>query len=397
MGERNSHRSCRCVREGNPPSTHPTSTGGVTQCPFTPAEIGGDDAFYPDATFFKKVVDKKARSPKEAWFRIGMIYRNREGMRLCASESNNQVCSKYRMWLPTEAKLRKYLPEDAIVPISDENESLRSLRVPGFLETPQKTFFRMVKESYYRAVLRGIPYDELPKLELIEPPPFNGGEGVPPYTHVPRFLKHWVNPGFSWRSAAEYLVRTDRAILADHMHLALDYGRERPPGLRKEMSEWLSQSFASLRDLEGEDLVTKLLNCEDLPTKLKDRLHMFIESDSMIKAEFTRTLPPAGKIVLVSRDLRLAADLVRLSHARGVEHQVYCLRPVFYLLGRMEEIGFDPITVIEDPGAMVFEDMTLFSEGCPPEWAFDEIETKRVPRYSGVWVIDRQRPNSSRA
>lgn len=294
--------------------------------------------------------------------------------------------------MPTLEKLKSYLPKEVIVEIDESNSSIRSLRLPGFLESPQSTLFRLVKEAYYREILKGTKLEDLPALELgVTPSELRlGGDQVPPAFDVKNFLRHWVNPGFSWRNQDTYVVRQDLVYLYDHMHLGLSFGRFRRPDLKDEVQLWLSQGGESILDQSNEEL-WNYLKGSPLPTKLRERLHLFVETDSIVKEEFKTSPPPEGKIVLVSRDLRLAADLVRLGYAMGRTYQVYALRPAFYLMGRMDEIGFEPIKVIEDQGAMLFEDVVLFSEGTAPDWVWESMDTQQIHRYRGVWIIDRVR------
>lgn len=360
-------------------------------CPFIPEEIGGDGSFHPDPEFLRKVIETKSRCPQEVYHRIGDLWKSRDGLRLIRSETLNQVVTKYKAWLPTERALRKYLPDYLVVDLDESNSSLRSLTVRGFLEPPQRTFLKMAKAAYYRAILRGVPFEDLPKLQVLESPKELGVRGgSPTYVPLTRFLEHWVNPGFSKSNQAEYMVRTQLVPKEDYLSLEWNFGLVIDSKSRT-MAEFLELNSDSILDMHGETILDCLINRIDLSPALRDRLNLFVESDSIIKEEFLRNPPEEEKIVLVSRDLRLGADLVRLGEARfGREYQVFCLRPCFFLYGRMYE--FDELSsahIINDPGAEIFEDMTLFNEGQGPDWIEDPLEI-RTTRYKGVWVVDRQ-------
>jgi hypothetical protein len=379
-----------------------------TMCPFVPVEIGGDGSFLEDAEFFTRVTKLKARDPVEIQYRIGNLYRGREGFRYVRSDTLNQVTHRYTARLPILRKLRQYLPPEMVVPIDESNSSIRSLQVRGLLESPEHTILRMVKEMYYREILRGAEVGSLPTN------PFEGivkrredlGGSKPLFTSPTRFLAHWKCPGFRYENIGDFLVRQDLAPMVDHLSLAWTFGRERPVSQDKIFAEWLASS-GCLQDSLSEDLLHHLVAREDLPEAIRGRLHLFIESDSVIKEQFVRHLPDpqkgepvppppmGGKILLVSTDQNLAADLVRLGHARGQDYQVTCLRPAFWLYGRAYEVlDPDDYQVIEDPGSMFYEDVAYFSEGDPPTWIEDPIRIRKAYRHESVWVADRQKPTS---
>jgi hypothetical protein len=375
-----------------------------TKCPFVPVEIGGDGAFIEDAAFFTKVIETKSREPVETQYRISSLYRGREGFRYVRSDTLNQVSHRYSARLPILRKLREYLPEKIVVPIDESNSSLRTLQVRGLLENPEQTILRMVKEMYYREILKGAEVSSLPTnpFEGIEKARFDVGGPGPAYTSPSRFLAHWKCPGFRFENHAEFLVRSDLAPLVDHLSLAWDFGRERPVSQDSVFAEWLKES-GCLQDSLPEDLLTHLVNREDLPEAIRGRLHMFVESDSVVKESFIRGIPApdsdghvpepphGGKILLISTDQNLGQDLVRLGRARGQEYQVTCLRPAFYLYGRAYEVlDPDDYQVIEDPGSMFYEDAALFSEGDAPVWIEDPISIRKSYRREGVFVADRQ-------
>jgi len=175
--------------------------------------------------------------------------------------------------------------------------------------------------------------------------------------------------------------------MLDHLHL-IWYFTRRKPGGGPTAKEWLANS--SIVDELSGSVFEHLVNRTDLPKVIKDRLHLMVESDSIIKEEFVRNPPEKSFVVLISRDLRLAADLVRLGEARGREYQVLAFPPAFYLVGRLDEVtGETDYSVIEDPGAMTYEDMAYFTEGEAPEWIFDPISV--VPtRYHHVSAVKRE-------
>jgi len=263
-----------------------------------------------------------------------------------------------------------------------------------FLESPQKTYFRMVKKAYFDACLAGRRYEDLPKYETIA---VDRALGVryekAKFFSLRKFLRYWVNPGFSWKNQDDYLVRTDLAVMLDQMNLGYTFNSRRT--LREDIVDWLSLN--SIVDLHGQTLFNCLADRVDLPRVIRDRLHLMVESDSIIKEEFLRN-PPGDNttIYLISRDAKLGADLVRLADARQIKIKVYVFRPAFYLVGRLYEFpSFNEETdlVIQDPGAIFFDDITVFCEGISPDWVFDsDLTVKESGRYKDVYVVDREAP-----
>jgi hypothetical protein len=290
-------------------------------------------------------------------------------------------------------ELKRFLPSEVIIELNESNSSLSTFNIRGFLETPDKTFFRLMKARYYSACLRGVPLDKLPKLDLVEvSKELGASHGKAKYFRYESFLSHWLNPGFSYRVEPPYLVRSDLTPLLDHMHLKVTFGQRYGVGTDEVAREWF-RFHECILDTSAEEAFHYLRTSQDLPSKLRDRLNLYVESDSVVKEEFLRNPPNDGeKVLLVSRDLKLAAELVRLAEARGAKISVYALRPAFYLVGMGGDVGFEPDRTIEDSGALLFEDMTVFSEGDCPDWVWSGMETREVHRYKGVWVIDRLRP-----
>jgi hypothetical protein len=358
-------------------------------------EIGGDGSFYSDAAFLKKIIETKSRNPSETYFRMGNVLHGREAHRLVQSETHDQVCTKYGLWLPTGKVLKEYLkPHGVVIEIDESNSSLRSLNVKGFLEAPQKTYFRMVKAAYFSACLAGRKYEDLPKYEtLAVPRAFDAGGAEPKYVNLELFLSHWVNPGFSWKNQDDYLVRADKAVLLDQMNLGYTFNSRR--ALKEDIKLWLSCN--SILDLHGETVFECLANRTDVPRVIRDRLHLMVESDSVIKEEFLRNPPKSrSTLFLISRDQALGAELVRLAASRNLEIKVIAVRPAFYLVGRLDgipEFNSGDVQVIEDPGAILFDDITVFCEGMCPDWVFDdELTVVESKRYSNVYVVDRATP-----
>jgi len=356
---------------------------------YIPAEIGGDGSYPSSSSFLERVIETKSRDKFETYYRISELMRHRLGMKLVRSDTLNQVVTKFGAWMPAVNKFKTLLPPEIVVEIDESNSSLRSLGVRGFLEPPTTTLFRLVKTAYYTEIFKGVPVDELPVLAA-EKPVLSTGKSSVPYTNLQRFISHWGNPGFSWRNEDPYLVRADLAPRFDYMNLGLEFN-PKPLSVQDTLVKWLELNTGSILDEIAEDIFQNLLRRTDLPYVLKERLNLCVESDSIIKESFTRSLPAQKNLVLVSRDRRLAADLVRLGEARGREYQVYLFPPAFYLFGRLDELDVQDYEVIEDSGAMAFEDMVYFSEGEPPEWIFDEIQTKQT-RYHGVLSVDRIKP-----
>jgi len=249
----------------------------------------------------------------------------------------------------------------------------------------------MVKAAYFRACLAGIDYKDLPVIQLAEAErelsSSYASRGEPKYVPLNRFLEHWVNPGFTFRNIDSYLVRADRTMLLDQMQLGFDYGRQRN-GLHEDIKKWLS--YNSIVDEWIGDVFDNLVNRVDLPHQMRDRLHLFIESDSVIKEQFSKNLPEEENICLISRDVKLGANLVRIGEARGREYHVYVLRPLYHLVGRTYEIPelTESFHLIEDPGAINYDTIKHMMEGAPPDWIWDTELTPMKTRFRNVWVID---------
>jgi hypothetical protein len=292
--------------------------------------------------------------------------------------------------------LDKFLPEEVKVRIDESNSSLRALNLRSFLESPRQTILRIYRREYYRSLLRG----EYGVVLDLSKPDFAAGSQNPPFVSLRKFVAHWRNPGFSFRDRDPYLVRTDLAVTLNPLHLGWEFGRERPISVSEEFQNWLSHS-GSLLDLDGESVFQKLLRSEDLPPRVRQRLPLYVESDQIIKEEFLRNNSyDAGIIVLISGDWRLAADLVRLAESRDKALKVFCLRPAYYMYGRLWESPWDSIAgnlVIEDPGAMTFEDMAHFTNGVPPAWIEDSLRLYQHKRCRNVFVIESGRKSKSGA
>lgn len=370
----------------------------ATQCPFTPVEVGGDGSYVSDAGLLERIIEAKSQNVQETYIRLGDILHGREAHRLVQSETHDQVCTKYGLWLPTGKALKQYLePHGVVIQLDESNSSLRTLQVKGFLEAPQRTYFRMVKSAYFKACLAGVRYEDLPKYETIAVPrALSVGGREPRYINLELFLTHWVNPGFAWQNQDDYLVRADKAVLLDQMNLGFTFNLRRT--LREDIKLWLSSN--SIVDLHGETAFDCIANKVGLPRVIRDRLHLMVESDSIIKEEFLRDLPEnRTTLFLISRDQALGAELVRLAMSRNLEIKVICVRPAFYLVGRLDGIPeFDSglTKVIEDPGAILFDDITVFCEGACPDWVYDdELTVEESRRYKNVFVVDRATPRRS--
>jgi hypothetical protein len=323
-------------------------------CPYVPAEIGGDGSYHSSPEFLYNIVKYKSRiSPREVEYRMDSLLKKEFGLKFCRSERSDQVVHSYHLWAPYRDQFRGIIPQDALVEFKDETHkimvsSLRDHR----LEAPTVAIMRMFKAAFYRHVLmRG----EVPpplSLNFIKLPtqPLGGWKGELNYV---RFLKSWINPGFSFRNREEYLVRKDKLEVQDYLSLKWEWRRPSPPVYEEldRFHRYMEQTYDAIEDGR----------LQDIPKEVEDIFHLYGESDSLILGKL-KLAPPEGDIVLISCDINLALKIRRM-----FDVNVVVVNPAIYLVGMTPEL---PGTIIEDPGAIWYCDQYYFQEG----WSPPEIE-----------------------
>jgi len=342
-----------------------------TLCPFTPLEMGGDGSFISDPVFLNKVVQDKCRDPREALYRMSSLMTHSFNFRFVRSERTTEVAHKHHFMMPVYEELSKYLGDAVIRPRdSTQKTLLRSLKVKG-LETPEHTWLRLCRGFHYEQVFKG-------KLVILEPKfekklDFKLGRTEDPSVGLMPFIRHWANPGFRFVSPSEYWVQKDLVERVDPLNLqwrweSVDFLRY--PSAFEIYSNYLRDEV-DFTETAFSDVINLLTRNTPLPERVLRRLNLFMESDSYILS----TLPPGPKAVfgLVTRDLRLCAEVRKRLKGPSSECIVYALDPTIYLAGLMyvgKDIRYircnpppDDLDWVEDAGALLHADYTEFTDG----------------------------------
>jgi hypothetical protein len=104
--------------------------------------------------------------------------------------------------------------------------------------------------------------------------------------------------------------------------------------------------------LETDDFLDVILGGYNNPI-IVDRLNMFFESDPLILIRVRENPSVNGRIILVSKDKKLAARIIRFVWGnRSSQSRVYLVDPVIFFLGRIDEIPHD--FLLEDAGSLNF-------------------------------------------
>jgi len=280
---------------------------------------------------------------------------------------------KQHLILPTLDRLKKWIPERAIiVPESPEHAELYAALPRGILESPQLTFFKLVKRVYNSWLFRGILLPNLmvradvsskrgatPLQELEKFFSLPDSSGINNYQN---YLENWRRPGFQYRNMDPYFVVPDRH--RDIMSLGWNWKvwPEKPT----EISRLNVYSFLDV-----------IRHNRDVPLVV-DRLNMFFESDPLIMIRVRANGRIRGQITLVGRDKKLAHQVCRWVRSnRDRNARVDLVSPEFYILGRMAE--FEPSVIIPDAGSINFLGRMASSTN------LDEVECnppRRKPEYS---------------
>ena len=371
-------------------------------CPYVPEQIGGDGAYHPCPEFVTQVILRKGKPYKEVLTRMSQIIQNTFGFKFVRSERTNQVTHRYYHWLPKYRELMTLIPESAIIrPVSDEHRALIGSLRSHEIETPEQTLLRLLKNYFYKSVLRG----EDPK-ELTLNRDQIYGQGKPPedwvvntQLWVKRFLKFWRNPGFRFRNQFEFFVNSSQVDDIDYLSLGWKFcpdWRSDKETLREAWDTYVQNSLDLINDDEALASIVRG-DHPSVPDRIRDRLNLFMESDNLILWEFTKLPEVPNDIILVSTDRKLAAHLLRLARQRNSQTCVWLILPIVYLLGRIYDdvIGFRGRTLdlenahtIRDPGAEMHTDFVYFEDGnIDEQYLINEVKCLPTRWYPGVFTV----------
>jgi len=320
-----------------------------TLCPYTPQEIGGDGAYTPDWEFFSQIINVKSKDSAETLYRMQRQMTHTWAHRFVSSDKPRGGVLKQHLILPTLDRLKQWIPERSLItPESPEHAELYSALPRGILESPQLTFFKLVKRVYNSHLFRGIHLPTLivrsdlsskrgqtsaQELWAFFLHQVDGGEG----NNICYYLETWRRPGFQYRNTEPYYVVPERH--RDVMSLGWNW-RFRP------------ERPTEISRLDVHSFLDVIRHGRDVPL-IVDRLNLFFESDPLIMIRVRERPEIRGLITLISRDKRLAFQIckwVRTNRDRTARVQL--VSPEFFFLGRIDE--FPSSVVLQDAGAINF-------------------------------------------
>jgi hypothetical protein len=366
-----------------------------THCPFTPIEIGGDGAYPFNGNFLHRVIDDKSVDPRETLYRLQSLMGSKFSHKYVRSDRLDKVVHKHHLYLPKLEGMRELLPPDSVIKPDGEPAKvmLRSMRFDD-IETPEKTFFRLVRGLYYRELFRG---REPPVPEFKIERSYSAGHTDEPCINLHDFIERWRNPGFKFQDMDDYFVDRKKVNIIDPLSLGWKFNKvEHYPSSRELFNDWARRNI-SFEETSLPDILEMLKTHKPLPDRVLKRLNLFIESDSYIMHVLDTR--PRRIIGLVTRDLRLCKRVKDTIDAKNDERCiVIACDPLVYLVGRWYEvvgqriIGWrempEDIDWIEDPGAMLHVDFTEFTDGVPHrEDIFDAPVCIGHTRWDGVYTI----------
>jgi len=368
-----------------------------TICPYTPLEIGGDGAFPHSVEFMRRVIEDKPLDPREVKFRLSSLLNDRFSYKFVRSDRLDKVVHKHHLYLPKVEGLRQLLPEESILDTSEATSRamLSSLRVSS-IRDPQSVFFDIAKGLYYQSLLDGKkPIEPTFNIEKA----FKGGHTHEPTLDIQMLIETWKNPGFKFSNDWGYFVDTRKINKLNPMNLGWNWSIEtRYPSSRAIFEDWAHENV-DLREASLPDIISTLRDRTPLPERVVRRLNLFIESDSYILHTLPREYAELGMVGLITRDQRLCRLVQRKlqSWNNAKVHTVVCIDPAIYMIGRMDEVenhlrphdaheGWS-MTVIEDPGAMLYVDYNEFDDGFPLDEGIWDKEVKFfISRWNNVTV-----------
>jgi hypothetical protein len=376
-----------------------------TISPYIPEEIGGDGSYHPNPEFVTQVILRRSWRPREVLTRMSQLTENAFGFKFIRSERTNQVTHKYHHWLPKYRDLLTLIPESAIIrPKSDEHRALIGSLRTSEIETPEQTLMRLMKNYFYKAILRG----EEPKLLSLSRDQIYGS-GHPPLTWVldplkwvKYFLRFWRNPGFRFRNQFEFFVNRSQVEEIDYLSLGWVFNPEWRASKLTLHELWNTYIQRSMDLISNDEDLLRLVKGEHptIPDRIRSRLNLFMESDNLILLEFMQLKEVPDHVILVSADRKLAGHLQRLGVVRNPRLLVWLVLPIVYLLGRTEEctgsnsrrykasLDMSSALTIEDPGAMMHADFIYFQDGMIDEQYFtNQVLCYPTRLYPGVFTV----------
>jgi hypothetical protein len=262
------------------------------------------------------------------------------------------------MWVPYTEPLLAILPQEAIIlPEDDIQRAALSAIFTREFETPAKAIAEIAKAYYYRTIFKGGSMPQTLKFEVGQLSAGESDETEWLNTNLHTFMVHWRNPGFKFRDKEKFFVR--REFLDTHNYMNLQWvfspahAQEHiPRGM--EWDEWVRNNLTQ-EDRYMSDLTRTLLdpsaeNFNSLPAVVLERLPQFMESDSFVLLQVDRQHVDARDIVLVSKDRKLAAQVVRLARRYNRDSVVWLLDPLIYQTGRLYEDRVDTSRLRYRPG-----------------------------------------------
>jgi len=359
-------------------------------------EIGGDGSYTPDPRFLEDIISTKSKDPCETRFRCLALMSHTWNFRFLRSERSD--CNfKFHRMTPIMEWLKDVINPDAIVSgdTTEKKIAINSLRRFN-LEEPEKTFFRLWKQYYWGTILQG---KEPRKLSLPEPPKVALGRTDSRSLDYLRFVQTWRNPGFRFGNLSSWKVRTDLVRSLDHLKLPWTF---RPdwkmrPSVQEEFNSWLKLN-GSIYDLEFENILKTISEEAELPPRVKDRLNMFMESDSYILMTLPKLEGQHANLVLTSCDVKLGRTIFYHYLNRGFKTTLLIVHPKWFMIGKLYELEgqtlngesliVDDWTVIRDPGAELYWDLTGYNNGVPIESDPFDDELEIHPLHpSGIFSV----------
>jgi len=398
-------KECRWVAQSNPDALPHFARAGILQhllvpqepdciSPYTPIEIGGDGAYAHSPEFMEKVIDDKSMNPREAKYRLLALLNGRFGHKFVRSDRLDKVVNKHHLYLPKIEKLREILPPDSIIEPKTEQEKilLHSLKV-STIKDPQAVFFDLAKGIYYWSLLQGMtPVEPVFNIDR----EFTAGHTHDPKVDYAMFLDTWRNPGFKFQDQWGYMVDTTKIPKINPMNLGWDWSEYRRTNTssRKIFEDWLQEN-SDLLTSSLPDIMATIREGKLLPPRVVNRLNLVLESDSYILSVLPREYKDKEKIALITRDQRLGTLLKKKLDNWNpiINHTVYCVDPLIYLIGRMEEVPvLKGVDTLEDPGAILHVDYTEFDSGAPLDWGIFERPIIVVSTRRGNLLVVIKRP-----
>jgi len=300
-------------------------------CPFLPQEIGGDGGYTDDPDFLVAVITSKSTEEGEVLYRMRMQMGQFWSHKFLSTEKNLVGTLKRHLILPTLERMRGFIPKNAIItpPSSEARECLDSLP-RGLLESPQQTFFKLMKRAYYWKLFQG---KVLPNLRVgADVSSKRGNTSVTTmwdyfdHGRIRDYLDQWRRPGFMYRDMEPYYVipRRHKDIMS------LNWNWKVAPEPATEVARIGLDEFLKV-----------ILRGQDLPL-IVDRLNLFFESDPLLMIRVRENPAIKARILLVSRDKKLAQRILRFVWANRDRHaRVLLVSPEVFFLGRVPEVESD--------------------------------------------------------